>query len=352
MWGENGQGKTNIIESLYLIATSRSFRAVHDHELVSWNESSCHLDTTISNDSRQIRIDADIFLNHSLNRSKKQFKVDNLPITRFSKLLGLIPIVLFTPQDLEIVKGSPSFRRGYLDFILSQTSPFYLDTLQRYHTALEHKNTLLREKGESVKKQEITPWNEQIVMSGSILIERRLNLIDKLSPLIETASSIFSNNSETVKTCYNSTIPSLENSCERGQIESLFYNELEKRQKEELYRRQSLVGLHRDDLSVFLNNQPIKIFGSQGQQRSASLALKFAEWHYINNVMETPPVLLLDDIFSELDKNRCKAIFELIQKTGQTFITTTESSCFKYDDINIPISWFKIVKGGSYVLTA
>lgn len=352
LWGENGQGKTNIIESIYLIATSRSFRAVHDHELIFWNEPSCHIDAIVSKNSRQFRINADIFFNHLLNRSKKQIKVDNLPITKFSKLIGLIPIVLFTPQELEIVKGSPSFRRSYLDFILSQTSPFYLDNLQRYQTVIEQKNTLLREKGDKVKKEEITPWNDQIEAIGSIIIESRLNLTNKLSPIIETTSSVFSNENEIVKICYNSTVPLIEGDSKREQIEALFRNELEKRQKEETYRRQSLVGPHRDDLRVFFNNQMVKTFGSQGQQRSASLALKFAEWHYINTVMGTAPVLLLDDIFSELDENRSKAIFEVIQQTGQTFITTTEPSRFKYDNINLPVSMFKIVEGGSYVLTA
>lgn len=350
LWGQNGQGKTNILESLYLLATTRSFRAANDKELVSWNELFCHVDAIVITSNRRVHIEADISTPNC--RLKKLFRVNNSSITKFSKLIGFAPMVLFTPQDLEIVKGSPSLRRSFLDFILAQTSPFYLDILQRYQFALEHRNALLREKGDRTTKEDLFPWNNQIVTSGAAIIERRLSLINDLSPLIEEISMAFSSTKEKASISYNSSISFDKPISQAKLIETFFYNELEKKQKEEMSRRQTVVGPHRDDISIFLNNQPVRAFGSQGQQRSTALALKFAEWHYIKKIMEVAPVLLLDDLFSELDKNRSNAIIELIQKTGQTFITSTEVSLPQYEKINLPVSWFKIVEGGSHVLTA
>lgn len=353
LWGKNGQGKTNILESLFLLATSRSFRTTHDQDLIFWGSTSCNVKAAISSISRRIQIEAGISLPHSHHRLKKQFHVNGIPIKKFSALVGLAPMVLFTPQDIEIVRGSPALRRSFIDYALSQTSASYLDTLQRYLLAVEQRNRLLREKGGRISFNELVSWNEQLINNGSYIIQKRLNLIKQLEPLIKEASLILSSEKEEVTVCYQSTICTGEPSAlNQEELKRAFSKSLEEKHKEELERRQSLVGPHRDDMAVFLNKRSVRAFGSQGQQRSTALALKFAEWHYINNILEIPPILLLDDLFSELDKSRWAALAQLIRKTGQTFITSTEPFFTGFDCSDQPTMQLKIEQGGNYVLTA
>lgn len=334
--GQNAQGKSNILEAINLLATSKSDRATRDSDLVFWDNGYALIFADIETKEDKLNIALQI---NSTGRRK-------LKINEVSKrapqadLLGNFFAVMFSCEDLYLIKGSPSVRRDFLDSILLQLEPTYNKQLKSYQKAVTQKNALLkgaRETGMSMSslKSQLDIWNEQIIELGSNLLHMRLLLLKELTPIAMDFQDKISKGSEELKIIYEPTI--LKSSDQKNleldleKIKQQFKLALEASLREELGRGQCTVGPHRDDIGFLINERPAKSFASQGQQRSIVLAIKLAELKIIETRKNEIPVLLLDDVFAELDESRQDFLLHNLPENIQTFITTTHISDVQHD---------------------
>lgn len=314
-YGNNAQGKTNILEAVYLFSHGRSHRARTDNELIKFGESFYDLNLLFSDKQRDYKARI-----RFLNNGKKQIKINNVPITKLSMLMSYLNVVMFSPEDLELIKGGPSEKRHFIDEAISQLYPKYLSNLISYHKTLAQKNSLLKNLKFSDKKSDamLSVWNEQLAEFGcGIYISRR----DFLNSLSQFASAIHSDISgEDFKISY---APGIRVNSDEKDLKKEFYEVLEQNQRREIELGSTQVGIQRDDFKIFVNGNEAKFFASQGQQRTCVLTLKMAEAEFINSLRGEYPVLLLDDIMSELDINRRKYLWErIIDK--QVLLTCTD----------------------------
>ena len=307
-FGNNAQGKTNLLEAVYLFSHGRSHRARGDSELIKFGEDNCMLNLAFCDSSREynavMRLSKD---------NKKQIKINNVPIKKLSMLMSYLNVVMFSPEDLEMVKGAPSARRRFMDEALSQLYPNYLASLIGYNKVLMQKNSLLKSLRTSNSASDVTlsVWNEQLSSYGAKIYLYRKDFIEKINDFATQIHKDISN--EDFSLSYHPGIKITE-----GDEGEKFYSVLEQNQGA------SLIGTHRDDFKIFINSNEARIFGSQGQQRTCVLSLKIAETEYINSVRDEYPVLLLDDIMSELDINRRKFLWERITDK-QVLLTCTDT---------------------------
>lgn len=306
--GENGAGKTNLLEAIYFLAILKSFRTNQDKQLVKFGEREFFLNSKI------LKKDTSIDINVLFDSNQKKVKVNNKILTKIIDLIGQLIVVAFTPEDLDIVKGSPAIRRRFIDIELAQVSPSYLYHLQRYLKILKHRNQTLSaiKKNRTIDIKELEAWNDQLVENGSQIISQRNNLISKLNPLMEGIYPQISSGKEKVRIEYKPCV-----------VEEKFREKLELRQKDEIQQEVTLVGPHRDDISFYINDVDARYFASQGQQRTITICLKLAEVQNIHYQTDEFPILLLDDVTSELDKNRRELLLKFIGQDNQIFITTT-----------------------------
>lgn len=312
IYGNNAQGKTNILEAIYLFSHGRSHRTKSDTELIKFGAEFARLSVVFSDSSREYRAVMQLLPN-----GKKTVKINNVPITKLSMLMRYLNVVMFSPEDLEIIKGAPQLRRRFLDEAISQLYPVYLKSLISYHKNLAQKNSLLKKMKFAGKIEDpmLSVWNEQIAEDGSRIMEYRRNFIESLNGF---AKEIHHNISgENLNLVYT---PSVE--CDIISKDS-FLNKLESVSLREIENGSSLYGIQRDDLRLFINEKEVKTFASQGQQRTAVLSLKMAQMEKINSVRNEYPVLLLDDIMSELDISRRTYLTEKI-RGKQVILTCTD----------------------------
>ena len=331
-YGNNAQGKTNLLEAVYMFSNGRSHRAHTDSELVSFGKMRYLLRLSFCDSQRSY--DA---LMCGSKEGKKQIKMNNVPITKLSMLMSYLNTVMFTPEDLSLVKGSPSFRRRFTDEAISQIYPKYLASLIGYHKALAQKNSLLKElkyKGESNNAM-LSVWNEQLADFGAQIYKSRKNFLNNLEKNAEPIHSDISGETLSVRYC-----PGIKLS-ESGDLKSEFYNALEANQKREIDLGSAQTGIQRDDFKVMINDSEARIFGSQGQQRTCVLSLKIAETEFIKSERGEYPVLLLDDIMSELDIHRRGYLWERITDK-QVLLTCTDTDVIKD---NSSIKLFNIKNG-------
>jgi DNA replication and repair protein RecF len=317
--GENAQGKTNLLESVYLLAAGVSPRVQKDEELVKWNEDFFAV-------KGKIQKELDTFtvaLTYAKGRGKSAL-VDNKRQKRLSDLIGLVNVVYFSPDSLDIVKGAPGGRRTFIDFDLCQINALYKDTLIRYKKVIRQRNAFLkelREKRRSVAA--LDAWDRQVAELGAYIVDCRLNMISNLSTIAMNTHKIISGGKEGLRLWYSSAIPVQEKT--KSEISALLYEKLRSLQHVEIMRGTTLVGPHRDDIAFLLNDSDLKTYGSQGQQRTAVLACKLAELELIKGHMNEYPLLLLDDVMSELDEGRRLKLLDILEQKVQTFITATNS---------------------------
>ncbi len=306
-YGNNAQGKTNILESMFMCATGRSQRTHIDRELIKFGEDSAHIRMDIDKDGLNDRIDI-----HIKQKEKKGIAVNNIVVKKLGELFGTINIVLFSPEDLMLVKEGPSCRRRYMDIELCQMSKVYYSNLQKYYKVLKEKNNVLKKINENSSfKDTLDIWDSQLVQYGIKIMKYRADFINMLN---EAGSKIHNK---------------ITDKCENLRIEykpSVNIDEYEKKlfslREKDIYYGSTSVGIHKDDMAFFINNINARDYGSQGQQRTVCLAIKLAEIELIENKTGNKPVLLLDDVLSELDKNRQDFIVNNI-KGVQTVITST-----------------------------
>lgn len=322
--GQNAQGKTNFLESVHFLSTGRSHRTSSHYDLIRWDATGFFLHASVR--KRNLRAQIDFSL--STDR-RRELRINGIVERKLSSLLGVINSVLFTPEDLQLLKGSPSLRRRFLDIELSQVSPVYLYTLQQYNRALLQRNNLLRSfDGKATNKIALETWTEQLIRFGARLTVLRQRALIALAKHAEPSLYRISGGKEKLHLVYRPWGYAIELGASEVEVTETFREILERQHDNELRRRQSLVGPHRDDFVCLLNNIDVREFGSQGQQRSAVLAIKMAELEFMREVTGDYPVLLLDDVLSELDASRRQALLSLVDQGIQTLITGTEASLF------------------------
>ncbi|MFZ5754452.1 MAG: DNA replication/repair protein RecF [Bacillota bacterium] len=330
--GPNAQGKTNLLEAIYYLATGKTYRPARDLQLIRWNHQAFSIQGKIRNKQGYVTLEV---LYKIGEQNSKEIKVNGLKIYKTSELLGNLTAVLFAPEDLNIIKGSPLERRKILDNDISQVSPGYFLKLQQYNRVLNQRNYLLkkiRERGKGFDELEI--WNEQFLELSESIILKRINVLEKLSPLTRLMQRKLTNGQENLEIRY---LFSRQKELKLNHdLKKVLLEELEKYRGEEIKKGISLWGPHRDDLLISLNGNDLKVYGSQGQHRTAVLALKLSELEFFKAESGEFPVLLLDDVLSELDQERRGFLLNIIkEKKIQCFITTTEDIALENDRITI-----------------
>ncbi|WP_028263597.1 DNA replication/repair protein RecF [Atopobium fossor] len=319
--GPNAAGKTNTIEALQLLTTGTSFRHARATELLFHKKEQGRASMRLEGDGRVVDVECNI------TTVKKTFK-RNGKACRAQDLLGTLMSVLFCPDDLSIIKSSASHRRGALDYFGSQAHKGYDNVVRTYTRAIEQRNALL--KNTFIDTSLLNAWDESIALGGATLLIHRINLFKQLVPLIQQAYTTISGG-EILKCIYQSTISDNAAQLSRDQLQEMFYEKLQHNHSDDIRRQQTLLGPHRDDLSFTINGVDARTYGSQGQQRSIILAWKMAEVQLAQQLIGEKPLLLLDDVMSELDENRREAMLSFISQGIQTVITTTNASYFSAD---------------------
>lgn len=320
LFGPNGEGKTNVLEAIFFLATARSHRGARDAELLGWGSDRFEIAAHVVRLPTQVRLE----IAWSPD-GRKQLRVGGKPEPKLSNLIGRLNAVMFAPEDLSLLKGPPAVRRRFLDMELSQLSRTYFHHLQEYQRALAQRNALLRNESPSPSLRALLEvYDQPLIEHGSQVAARRSAAVLELSPRARAYHGTFSDGRESLGLRYVSTLDAAsEVSTDPSALAEAFARRLTETRRDEEYRRTTLVGPHRDDLEVQIDGRDARVFGSQGQQRSAVLALKLAELEHLREVVGEEPVLLLDDVTSELDSRRRRFLLEAVARNAQTFITTT-----------------------------
>lgn len=338
--GNNAQGKSNLLEAVELLATLRSHRAMRDRELVQEGEAIGQITASLE---RQSGI---IDLSLALRRQgRRSVALNSEYLRRQLDFLGVLNAVQFSSLDLELVRGGPEQRRHWIDTLLIQLEPVYAYILQQYNQVLRQRNALLKRRQQistggfyeetsgiasrltnpSVQ-EELAVWDAQLAAVGSRVIRRRSRAIHRLAPIAAAWHASISNSTEILQVNYTPNVPFTQDHPE--QVQQAFLEKIEQRAIAEQHQGTTLVGPHRDEIELTINQTPARQYGSQGQQRTLVLALKLAELKLIEQVIGEPPLLLLDDVLAELDLNRQNQLLEAIQDRFQTLITTTHLGSF------------------------
>ena len=307
LYGDNAQGKTNILEAVYVCSTTKSHRGSKDKEIIRFGADESHIKMMVRRDGIPYRIDM-----HLKKNKAKGVAVNGVPIKKASELFGIVNVIFFSPEDLNIIKNGPAERRRFVDLELCQLNKLYVYNLIQYNKTVIQRNKLLKDMDYNTSLKDTLPmWDEQLLKYGAELIIMRSEFIKELNPLIAGIHAGLSGGKETLSIAYEPNVTA-EN----------FREQLAKNQFQEIKQRQTLTGPHRDDLNFIVNGTDIRRFGSQGQQRTAALSLKLSEIELVKLATHDTPILLLDDVLSELDKHRQNYLLDSIHDI-QTLITCT-----------------------------
>lgn len=323
LYGKNGQGKTNLLEALYMGGVGKSYRGIADADLIQWNSSDASVIINFfrSGVAQQVKI--------ILSKlAKKELWINETKVPQ-RELVGTLNEVLFSPEDLQLIKGSPALRRRFMDMEISQVNPTYYKELLQYNRAVSQRNLLLK-KMKYEGNFSIEEWDHQIAAFAAAIVKKRLAALHKISFLSGVIHRRLTGGSENLTISYVQPYDTVQDSTQSYRCDaSWYYRLLQDHLQEDMYRMSTSVGPHRDDLAFAVDGADLKKFGSQGQQRTAVLALKLSELEYVKSETGEYPVLLLDDVMSELDAARREALLEFVRERIQTFITTTEPTVFQ-----------------------
>ena len=307
LYGDNAQGKTNILEALYLSGTTKSHRGTKDRDLIQFGREESHLETVVEKNGVLFQIDM-----HLKKNSPKGIAINKIPIRRAGELFGIVHFVFFSPEDLNIIKEGPAGRRRFIDLELSQLDKVYLSNLSNYNRIINQRNSLLKEivyQKDLIDTLDI--WDMQLAEYGTKIIERRKKFIDEVNRIIGGIHEKLTGGRENIELSYESSAGELS-------MEEM----LRKNRERDIRFKSTSAGPHRDDLCFRVGDLDIRKFGSQGQQRTAALSLKLSEIELVKMLIHDTPILLLDDVLSELDKNRQNYLLDSIHDI-QTVITCT-----------------------------
>lgn len=307
LYGDNAQGKTNILEAIYLSATTKSHKGTKDKDIINFNKEEAHIRTYVEKEGIQTRVDM-----HLRKNKSKGIAIDGQKLKKAADLLGLCNVVFFSPEDLSIIKDGPAERRRFVDMELCQLDSFYLYNLNNYNKIVNQRNMLLKDLFFQPELREtLHIWDSQLVSYGSKIIERRKLFVEQLNDIIYDIHYKLSGGREEIKVVYEPDV----------EIDN-FEKYLRNSQDKDMKLKQTTVGPHRDDFSFYVGGIDIRKFGSQGQQRTAALSLKLSEIELVKRLTKDTPILLLDDVLSELDNNRQNYLLNSIGDI-QTIITCT-----------------------------
>ena len=306
-YGDNAQGKTNILEAVYLSGTTKSHRGTKDRDLIKFDCEESHIETIIEKNGVSFQIDM-----HLKKNSPKGIAINRIPIRKAAELFGLMNFVFFSPEDLNIIKNGPSERRRFMELELSQLDKVYLKDLASYNRIVNQRNKLLKDvyfQNDLIDTLDV--WDMQLVMYGEKIIARRKKFIEEVNEIIADIHFKLTGGKERLRLSY-------ESGCGAFSLGEAIARNREK----DIRTKSTSVGPHRDDICFYVGDIDIRRFGSQGQQRTAALSLKMAEIELVKLIIRDTPVLLLDDVLSELDKNRQNYLLDSIHDI-QTLITCT-----------------------------
>ena len=328
-YGDNAQGKTNLLEAIYLLSTGKSFRTSQLKELIHTGKEFFSLQATI------VREEVEESLQIYFDGQTKKVKYNQTAYASFTHLLGVFPSVLYTPNDHLLVEGAPSFRRRYLNLLLAQMDPAYVYHLSRYHRALKTRNFLLRKKKES----SFSCWEKEMASSASYLLIKRKELLEKLILFLEDFQKKLPFEEETFTLKFE---PSFSLKATKEEIEEDYLELLEKNRPREFYLKATSLGPHKDDIALYLGDKSAKAFASEGQKKAFSLLLKLIEWKALCENFQTAIPFSLDDFGAHFDEKRLYYFQNVLKEMSQIFLTDPSSK-----DLKLPKdpSLYKVHKG-------
>lgn len=319
LYGDNAQGKTNILEAIFLSATTKSHRGAKDKELIRFEQQEAHIRSFISKDDVVHKIDM-----HLKKRGSKGAAIDGLTVKKSSELFGMCNLILFSPEDLSMIKNGPMERRRFMDTELCQLDKVYLKYLAKYNKVMFQRNNLLKQiYYDKEKLVMLDVWDEQLVQYGNYIIGRRKEFIKEMNSIVSEKHRQMTGNQEELVLEYEWNV-----------LEEDFFKILQDRRDTDLKNCNTSVGPHRDDIRFLSNGIDIRRFGSQGQQRTTALSLKLSEIEIVKRRIKENPILLLDDVLSELDSNRQNYLLNNI-KDVQVIITCTGLNEFVTNRLHI-----------------
>ena len=330
LYGNNAQGKTNILESIYVASTTKSHRGSKDREIINFEKEEAHIKATVMKKDVPIRIDI-----HLKKNKSKGIAINGIPIRKASELFGVLNVVFFSPEDLNIIKNGPAERRRFIDLELCQLDKIYVHNLVNYNKIVNQRNKLLRDLGFNYDKELVSTldiWDMQLADYGAKIITRRNQFIEEINEIIYGIHRNITNGKEELIVRYEPNITG-----------NNIYDELVRSREKDLKLKTTSVGPHRDDISFLNKKIDIRKFGSQGQQRTAALSLKLSEIELVKSIIKDTPILLLDDVLSELDSNRQRHLLGNLYNV-QTIITCTGLDEFVENRFNID-NIYKVVEG-------
>lgn len=328
LYGNNAQGKTNILEAVYVCCTTKSHRGSKDREMIHFHEDESHIKLNIRKNDVPYRIDM-----HLKKNKAKGVAINGIPIRKASELFGIVNVVFFSPEDLNLIKNGPAERRKFIDLELCQLNKLYVHSLVSYNRILMQRNKLLKDLFFHPEYEEtLDVWDMQLVQYGREIIRYRQDFIEQLNEIIRDIHLNLSGEKEILKIVYdpNASTENLE-------------QEIKRSRPQDLKQKTTLVGPHRDDIGFYIDDIDIRKFGSQGQQRTAALSLKLAEIELVKKLVRDYPILLLDDVLSELDGERQNHLLSAINHI-QTMITCTGLEDFVNNRFQID-KLFRVVGG-------
>lgn len=315
LYGDNAQGKTNLVEALYFSSIGKSFKSSKEKDLINFNKTNANIRLNVKKNIGDVQIEINLFRNQ-----KKQIKVNGGYLTKIADLLGNLVTVFFSPEDLKLIKEAPEDRRKFLDVSISQLSKKYFYLLLKYQEILVNRNNLLKNKNDlELISSQINIWDKFLASAGKDIILQRLKFVQILSGYANKIHKFLTEEKEDLTISYQGITGN------DNEIENLILYQLKLDFEKDLQSGFTHSGPHRDDLKLFVNGKDVRQYGSQGQQRTVALSLKLAEKEILNQKLGEYPITILDDVFSELDENRKSRLLKLLSK-GQTFITTTEKT--------------------------
>jgi DNA replication and repair protein RecF len=336
LFGNNGQGKTNILESLYYLSLTKSFRTNNDQNLILNGENFFSIQGSFISDQGRKN---SCMVSFSLTDGK-HLNHNRQKIQKVADYIGTIPVVLLAPSDLDISQGGPQKRRQFLDIMLSQSSKLYLHHLLQYRRSLRQRNFLLQK--ENKTREELHAWEDALIENGSIIVSKRLEALEHLEVLVKEYYRTMSGTDEKIKMVYQSSIPSKQ----PNELEEIYRAAMGKNFEKDVEIQTTSVGPHRDDILFLKDGKVLRWLGSQGEHKTFIISLKMAEFGYLQNIQKEPPMLLFDDIFGELDAGRITNLIKSVTNVGQVFITTTSPHFFhKVEEWNVNTHFYEIEGG-------
>ncbi|MCI1904179.1 MAG: DNA replication/repair protein RecF [Enterococcaceae bacterium] len=318
--GPNAQGKTNLLEAINVLAMTKSHRTSQERSLIQWGKDFARVTGEVQKENQKYQLEV------LLTKKGRKVKVNHLEQRRLSDYIGHLNVILFSPEDLSLIKGGPANRRRFLDMEIGQTDVRYLYESVQYQKILRQRNHFLKQAqaGKRADLLFLDVLSEQLAVAGAVMVVRRLAFLQQLGTLAEQIHTKVTGQKEELAFAYQSSLGTALTGADQEAIKGMLLTQLKEKTPAELIRGTTLAGPHRDDFLFLINGQNVQTYGSQGQQRTAILSIKLAEIEWIKEQVGEYPILLLDDVMSELDHARQFQLLETIEGKVQTFLTTTE----------------------------